>query len=109
MQQECRGGLNRIKGLLATHWGGASARPRAAQLRHLAVEPAWLWLRYRPESELSRWYMRHFGTSGPRLRRIGIVALARKLMVAIWRYLDTGVALAGAQLKAPTAALAHAA
>ena len=81
----------------------------SARLRHLAVELAWLWLRYQPESELSRWYMRRFGAGGPRLRRIGIVALARKLMVALWRYLETGVAPARAPLKSRAAALAHAA
>jgi transposase len=58
------------------------------RLRALAVELAWLWLRYQPASALSRWYQERFGAGGPRLRRIGIVALARKLVIALWRYLE---------------------
>jgi transposase len=79
------------------------------RLRHLAIELAWLWLRYQPESELTRWYMRRFGHGGPRQRRIGIVAVARKLMIALWRYLETGVPPAGARLKVPAAVPAEAA
>lgn len=65
------------------------------------IELAWLWLRYQADSALSRWYQRRFGSTGSkRSRRIGIVALARKLMVALWRYLSTGVIPEGARLKA---------
>jgi transposase len=56
------------------------------QLRALAVELAWLWLRYQPQSALSRWYRVRYARGGPRLRRIGIVAVARKLVIALWRY-----------------------
>jgi len=56
------------------------------QLRALAVEMAWLWLRYQPQSALSQWYRARYARGGPRLRRIGIVALARKLVIALWRY-----------------------
>ena len=64
------------------------------------VELAWLWLQYQPGSELSRWFESRFGHTGSkRSRRIGIVALARKLLVALWRYLHEGVIPAGAVLK----------
>jgi transposase len=64
--------------------------------RALAVELAWLWLRYQPESELSRWFHARVGHLKGRIRRIAIVALARKLMVALWRYVSTGLVPTGA-------------
>ena len=69
-------------------------------IRGLAIEIAWAWLRYQPESELSRWYQRRFGHGSTRLRKIGIVALARKLLIELWKYLETGTPPAGAVLKA---------
>ena len=69
-------------------------------LRALAIELAWSWLRRQPQSALSRWYAARFAAGGPRLRRIGIVALARKLLIALWRYLDTGILPEGALCKA---------
>ena len=69
-------------------------------LRALAIELAWSWLRRQPQSALSRWYRARFASGGPRLRRIGIVALARKLLIALWRYLATGQLPEGALLKA---------
>jgi transposase len=69
-------------------------------IRGAAIEFAWGWLRFQPESELSKWYERRFGQGSKRLRKIGIVALARKLMIALWRYLETGVIPEGALLKA---------
>lgn len=69
------------------------------RVRWLMTELAWSWLRWQPQSELSRWYGRRFGGGGARLRRIGIVALARRLLIAIWRYLEHGVIPAGARLK----------
>jgi len=69
-------------------------------VRALAIEIAWGWLRYQPESELSQWYERRFSRGGPRMRRVGIVALARKLLIELWKYLETGTLPAGAQLKA---------
>lgn len=68
-------------------------------VRRIAIELAWSWRRYQPESELTRWYERKFGSGKSRLRRVGIVALARKLLIALWRYLETGVPPAGAVLK----------
>jgi transposase len=67
--------------------------------RTLMVELAWGWLRYQPESELSKWFTRRFAGGGKRMRRIGIVALARRLAIALWRYLDHGVIPDGAKLK----------
>ena len=69
------------------------------QWRAMAVELAWGWLRYQPTSALTRWYLERFHAGGPRARRIGIVALARKLLIALWRYLEHGVLPHGAQLK----------
>ena len=67
--------------------------------RRLAVELAWLWVRNQPDSELSRWFRARVGDVKGRIRRIAIVALARKLMVALWRYLTTGLVPAGAVLR----------
>jgi transposase len=67
--------------------------------RALAVEMGWLWLQHQPDSELSRWFRARVGDQKGRVRRIAIVALARKLMVALWRYLTTGVVPTGAVLK----------
>ena len=64
------------------------------------VELAWSWLRYQRESELSQWFNRRFAGGGKRMRRIGIVALARRLAIALWRYLEHGLIPGGAQLKA---------
>lgn len=68
-------------------------------VRRVMVQLAWSWLRFQPTSALSDWYQRRFGEGGPRARRIGIVALARKLLIALWRYVDHGVLPAGAALK----------
>lgn len=69
-------------------------------VRRIAVDLAWGWLRYQPRSALSRWYQARWAHGGAVARRIGIVALARRLMIALWRYLQTGVPPAGAHLKA---------
>jgi transposase len=68
------------------------------RMRAMAIEIAWGWLYHQPQSELSCWYERRFAHSGKRMRRIGIVAVARKLLVGLWRYLETGVAPGGAEL-----------
>jgi transposase len=67
-------------------------------VRAMAIEIAWCWLRYQPDSELALWFYEKFGHS-KRTRKIGIVALARKLLVALWRYLETAEIPAGACLK----------
>jgi transposase len=67
--------------------------------RTTAIELAWLWLRHQPDSELSRWFRERVGNLKGRIRKIAIVALARKLMVALWRYLETGLVPAGAAMR----------
>jgi transposase len=85
------GGLSREQGI------AKSGNPRA---RTALVELAWLWLRHQPRSTLSEWFVRRVGEQRGRLRRIMVVALARKLLVALWRYLETGLAPQGATLRA---------
>jgi transposase len=68
-------------------------------VRGLIVELAWLWLRWQPGSALSQWYQRRFGAGNKRLRKVGIVALARKLLIALWRYAEHGELPEGAQEK----------
>jgi len=68
-------------------------------VRWMTTELAWSWLRYQPESVLSCWFRERFGSGGKRLRRIGIVAVARKLLIALWRFLTSGVLPEGAVLK----------
>ena len=70
-------------------------RARAAM-----VELAWMWLRWQPDSALSAWFRARVGAMGGRIRKIMIVALARKLLVALWRYVTDGVVPDGAKLKA---------
>jgi transposase len=67
--------------------------------RTTGIELAWLWLRYQPDSDLSAWFRARVGATKGRVRRIAIVALARKLLVALWRYLETGLIPAGAVFK----------
>jgi transposase len=67
--------------------------------RWLMVELAWSWLRFQPASQLSQWFNQRFATAGKRMRRIGIVALARRLVIALWRYLESGEIPSGATLK----------
>ena len=69
------------------------------RIRSLAVEMAWVWLRFQPQSKLSQWYMERFSGAGKRMRRIGIVAMARKLLIELWRYLEHGVIPEGALLR----------
>jgi len=68
-------------------------------IRAMAIEIAWAWRRFQPDSSLSQWYERRFGAGSARLRKLGIVALARKLLIALWRFLKTGVLPEGAVLK----------
>ena len=74
-----------------------SGNPR---IRKLLIEIAWAWLRFQPNSKLSQWYQERFAKGGKRMRRIGIVALARKLVIDLWRWVETGILPEGAQLKA---------
>jgi transposase len=83
-------------GTIRREQGISNAGNRRA--RTLAIELAWLWLRHQPGSELSRWFRQRVGDLKGRIRRITIVAVARKLMIALWRYLTTGVVPTGAVL-----------
>ena len=69
------------------------------RVRSLAIEVAWAWLRFQPGSKLSRWFIERFAAGGSRMRRIGIVALARRLLIDLWRFLEYGVVPEGAQVK----------
>jgi transposase len=75
------------------------SRAGLARLRGLAVELAWLWRRYQPQSALTRWFETRWGGGGKRARKIGIVALARRLVIALWRYTQTGMVPAGARVR----------
>ena len=66
-----------------------------SRLQTISIQLAWNWVRWQPLSALTQWYREHFGT-GKRARRIGIVAVARKLVIALWRYVTTGVIPTGA-------------
>ena len=70
------------------------------QVRSLMIELSWLWLRYQPNSTLTQWFQQRFAGGGKRMRRIGIVAMARKLLIALWRYVKEGVVPEGAVFKA---------
>jgi transposase len=70
------------------------------RIRKLLIEIAWAWLRLQPHSKLSQWYNERFAKGGARMRRVGIVALARRLVIDLWRYLESGTVPEGAQLKA---------
>ena len=92
-----------LAGLTPTpHASGSQERERgigkdgSRWVRGVAIEQAWAWLRFQPESELSQWYQERFGKGDKRLRKIGIVALARKLLIALWRYVETGLLPEGA-------------
>ena len=69
------------------------------RLRTAVVELAWLWLRYQPGSALSRWFAERLGQTGGRMRKVLIVALARKLLVALWRLATQGLVPEGSALK----------
>ena len=95
-----------LAGLTPTPYqSGASAREQGItksgnrHVRWMTTELAWSWVRYQPESALSCWFRERFGGGVKRLRRIGIVAVARKLLIALWRFLETGVLPEGAGLK----------
>ncbi len=69
------------------------------QVRSLMIELSWLWLRYQPDSTLTQWFQQRFAGGGKRMRRIGIVAMARKLLIALWRYVKEGMVPEGAVFK----------
>jgi transposase len=95
-----------LAGLCGTPYdSGDSAREQGIskagnkRVRWVAVELAWSWLRFQPHSELTKWFWRRFGFGSKRARRIGIVALTRKLLVALWKYLEWDELPVGAKLR----------
>jgi transposase len=70
------------------------------RIRALSIQIAWAWLRFQPQSKLSRWFWHRFGHGGKRMRKIGIVAVARKLLIDLWRYLEHGLIPEGARTRA---------
>lgn len=94
-------------GLVPTPWrSGTIAREQGIskagnrRLRHAMVELAWFFVRHQPDSALSRWFRTRVGTERGRIRRVAIVALARRLLIALWRYVAHGEVPEGAVLKA---------
>jgi transposase len=86
-----------LAGLTPTPYSsGASEREQGIskagnrRVRWMMTELAWSWLRHQPTSELSQWYQRRFGRGNKRLRKVGIIALARKLLIALWKYVEGG-------------------
>lgn len=69
------------------------------RVRALLIQLAWLWLRYQPQNKHSRWFQERFGGGSKRQRRIGIVALARRLVIDLWRFLESGVVPEGTRVK----------
>ena len=70
------------------------------RIRALSIQIAWAWLRFQPQSKLSKWFWQRFGHGGKRMRKIGIVAVARKLLIDLWRYLEYGLIPEGARTRA---------
>ena len=94
-------------GLVPTPWRSGTidreqgiSKAGNRRLRHIMIELAWLWVRHQPDSALSRWFRARVGTERGRIRRIAIVALARKLLIALWHYVTHGEVPEGAVLKA---------
>src|SRR5262249_58033110 len=97
--------LAALVGLAPTPYGsGASQREQGIskagnrRVRWILIELAWGWLHYQPQSALSQWYQRRFGAGNARARKVGIVALARKLLIALWKYLEQEEVPEGATL-----------
>jgi transposase len=93
-------------GLAPTPWQSGSVRHEQGvskagnpRLRTTMVELAWLWLRHQPGSALARWFQERVRRNGGRLRKSTVVALARKLLVALWKYVTAGVVIEGAVMK----------
>ena len=69
------------------------------RLRTTMIQLAWLWLRHQPNSRLTRWFHDRVMQNGGRFRKVAVVALARKLLIALWKYATAGVVIEGALLK----------
>jgi transposase len=91
------GGMDRDRSI------SRAGNPRA---RTTLIQLAWLWLRYQPGSALAAWFRERVGMLQGRTRRISIVAMARKLLIALWRYVETGVMPEGVEIRAEADATA---
>jgi transposase len=91
------GGMDRDRNI------SRAGNPRA---RTTLIQLAWLWLRYQPGSTLARWFRERVGALQGRTRRVAIVGMARKLLIALWRYIETGVIPDGVEIRMPEAATA---
>lgn len=98
--------IGALAGLTDTHYQSGHRRREQGiskagnrYVRGIAIETAWSWLRYQPDSQLSQWYQTRFAKGGKRQRKIGIVALARRLLISLWQYLETDCPPEGAVLK----------
>jgi transposase len=96
--------LGSLAGLAPTPYASGESRREQGiskagnrRVRWMMVQLSWCWLRYQPESALSRWYVARFAGGNARSRKVGIVALARKLLVALWKYAEGGEAPEGAE------------
>jgi transposase len=85
------GGIQREQGI---------SKAGRGRIRALSIQIAWSWLRFQPQSKLSKWFWHRFGHGGKRMRRIGIVAVARRLLIDLWRYLEYGLIPEGARTRA---------
>jgi len=99
-----------LAGLTHTPYDSGSSRREQGirksgnrRIRTMSVEIAWVWLRFQPQSKLTLWFNERFALGGKRMRRIGIVAVARKLLIDLWRFLEYGVIPEGARLKTDAA------
>ena len=91
------GGMDRDRSI------SRAGNPRA---RTALIQLAWLWLRYQPGSALAAWFRERVGALQGRTRRIAIVAMARKLLIALWRYVETGVVPEGIEFRAKAVTMA---
>ena len=98
--------LGRFVGLTPSPWMSGNLRRDLGiskagnrRVRAMLIQISWGWLRHQPDSALTRWYQHKFGGDTKRGRRVGIVALARRLLIDLWRYLEQGVIPEGARLK----------
>ena len=94
-------------GLAPTPWQSGSldreqgvSKAGNPRLRAILIELAWLWLRHQPQSALALWFKERVKRNGGRMKKTTIVALARKLLVALWKYVTAGVVIEGAVMKA---------
>jgi transposase len=96
-----------LAGLTATPFNSGEGKKEqgiskagSRHVRAIAIELAWTWTQFQPRSALTQWFMKRFAKGGTRSRKVGIVALARRLLIALWKFLETGVIPEGAELKA---------